>query len=91
MFLFFSLPDDPTMKTALLLASIAASASAFAPVAQTSSKALDATKADLEGIAAKANPTLKFYDPMNLAEQDFWGFGNEGTIGWLRHSEIKVC
>jgi hypothetical protein len=26
---------------------------------------------------------------LNLAEQDFWGFGNEATIGWLRQSEIK--
>jgi hypothetical protein len=55
------------MKSALLLASIAVSASAFAPVAQPASKsALSATKADLEAIAVKANPILKFYDPLNL-------------------------
>ena len=28
-------------------------------------------------------------DPLNLADKDFWGFGNEATIGFLRHSEIK--
>lgn len=79
------------MKTALLLASIAA-ASAFAPASQPARKtSVDATKADLVAIAEKANPTVKFYDPLNLAEQDFYGFGNEATIGWLRHSEIKVC
>lgn len=80
------------MKTAIFLASVAA-ASAFAPASQTSSRitAADATKADLEAIAEKANPIVKFYDPLNLAEQDFYGFGNEATIGWLRHSEIKVC
>jgi hypothetical protein len=56
------------MKSALLLASIAASASAFVPVAQPVSKsAVGATKADLEAIAEKANPIIKFYDPLNLA------------------------
>lgn len=37
----------------------------------------------------KANPTVKYYDPLNLADQDFWGKGNEATIAWLRQSEIK--
>ena len=79
------------MKTALLLASIAASASAFAPASQAATKtSVGATKADLTAIAEKANPVVKYYDPLNLAEADFWGFGNEATIGWLRHSEIKV-
>lgn len=79
------------MKTALLLASIVCSASAFAPASQASTKtAASATKADLEAIAQKANPIVKFYDPLNLAEADFYGFGNEATIGWLRHAEIKV-
>jgi hypothetical protein len=56
------------MKSALLLASIAVSASAFAPVAQPVSKsAVCGSKADLEAIAEKANPILKFYDPLNLA------------------------
>lgn len=77
------------MKTALLFSTIAAAA-AFAPspnVERTVS--VEATKADLEAIAEKANPIVKFYDPLNLAEQDFFGFGNEATIGWLRQSEIK--
>lgn len=50
---------------------------------------MTATQADLEAIAAKCNPTVGFYDPMGLAEQDFWGKGNEATIGFLRQSEIK--
>lgn len=78
------------MKTALLLSTIAA-ATAFAPSTSVGiTTSVEATKADLEAIAEKANPVLKFYDPLNLAEQDFYGFGNEATIGWLRHSEIKV-
>ena len=78
------------MKFTLLLASLFAGASAFAP-AKDAAKAsgLSATKADLEAIAAKANPIVKFYDPLNLADKDFWGFGNEATIGFLRQSEIK--
>jgi hypothetical protein len=40
-------------------------------------------------VAEKANPFVKFYDPLNLADKDFWGKGNEETIGWLRQSEIK--
>ena len=26
---------------------------------------------------------------LGLADADFWGRGNEYTIGWLRHAEIK--
>ena len=79
------------MKTAFVFACIAVSASAFAPVEQGASVTRTAaTKADLEAIAAKANPVIKFYDPLNLAEADFYGMGNEATIGFLRHSEIKV-
>ena len=47
------------------------------------------TQADLETIAAAANPIVKFYDPMNLAEADFYDMGNEATIGFLRQAEIK--
>merc|ERR1712072_361211 len=39
------------------------------------------------GIAA--NPVVKFYDPIGLSEQNFWGDTNEATVGFLRHSEIK--
>lgn len=79
------------MKLTILLASLAASASAFAPAQQAASTtSLAGGKADLQAIAEKANPVLKFYDPLNLADADFYGFGNEATIGWLRHSEIKV-
>ena len=32
---------------------------------------------------------MGFYDPLNLAEAEFWGQSNEATIGFLRHAEIK--
>jgi len=47
------------------------------------------TKADLEVLAKKLNPLVGFYDPLNLAEAEFWGESNEATIGFLRHAEIK--
>lgn len=64
--------------------------SAFAPSETGSSKvSLSETKADLEELAAKLNPTVKFYDPLNLSDQNFWETGQEATIAWLRQSEIK--
>ena len=77
------------MKLAIL-SSLLAGAAAFTPSAPVAAKSgLTATKADLEGLAKKCNPTVGFYDPLSLAEADFWGKGNEATIGFLRQSEIK--
>jgi len=79
------------MKLILSLATLIAGASAFAPapVIPSSSISLNAANADLELIAKKCNPTIGFYDPLNLAEADFWGQSNESTVGFLRHAEIK--
>jgi hypothetical protein len=44
---------------------------------------------DLKGMAKKLNPVLGYYDPLNLAEAEFWEQSNEATIGFLRHAEIK--
>lgn len=79
------------MKTAVL-ATLVASAAAFAPAPvapRAGVTAVSESKADLESLAGSLNPTVKFYDPLSLSEQDFWGKGNEATIGWLRQSEIK--
>lgn len=79
------------MKTAAALVTLAASASAFAPASKPAraSVAVQETKADLEAMAKKLNPVVGFYDPLNLAEAEFWGTSNEATIGFLRHAEIK--
>jgi len=78
------------MKHAILHAFFLSSVAAFAPATTTttsssssSSTALRESKADLEAIAAKANPVVKFFDPLNIADAD------EATIGWFRHAEIK--
>ena len=78
------------MKSAILF-SLAATASAFAPASTNSraSVAVQETKADLEALAGELNPIVKFYDPLNLAEENFWDGTNEETIGFLRHAEIK--
>merc|ERR1711871_1626176 len=44
---------------------------------------------ELEAYARTLNPIVGYYDPLNLAKQDFWEQGNEATIGFLRHAEIK--
>ena len=79
------------MKTASLFLSFAATASAFAPVNTNprASVAVQETKADLETLAKELNPTIGFYDPLELSDAEFWEGTNEETIGFLRHAEIK--
>ena len=40
-------------------------------------------------LATKLNPAVGFWDPLNLSGADFWGKGEEATIGWLRHAESR--
>lgn len=76
-------------STALILAT-ACCASAFVPSPNTrASVSLAETKDDLGVLAEELNPIVGFYDPLKLADEDFYSQGNEATIGFLRHSEIK--
>jgi hypothetical protein len=78
------------MKTAAIL-SLLSTAAAFAPASKPvrTSVAVEESKADLEAMAKKLNPIVGFWDPLNLAEAEFWGASNEATIGFLRQAEIK--
>jgi len=40
-------------------------------------------KAGLEALAKKLNPTIGYWDPLNIGESE------KETIGWFRHAEIK--
>jgi len=44
---------------------------------------------DLKSLAKEQNPAIGYYDPLNLALLNFWGQGDDATIGFLRHAEIK--
>merc|ERR1712071_225986 len=55
----------------------------------SSSTSIAETKADLVTLAGKANPVLKFYDPIGLSDERFWDTTEEETIGFLREAEIK--
>jgi len=71
---------------------VVGSANAFAPSKSATSRVSTSTNAamdDLKAVAAKANPVLKYFDPIGLAGQEFWGTTSDETIGFLRESEVK--
>jgi len=44
---------------------------------------------DLIALAEENPGPFGYWDPLKLAEKEFWGESNEATIGYLRHAEIK--
>ena len=70
-----------TMKTALIIAALAGSASAFAPASQA--KVGSALSADLTSMPGSTAPVGPF-DPLNLAES-----GSDETLAWFRAAELK--
>lgn len=43
----------------------------------------------LEELATECNPRIQFFDPLHLADKQFWGQSNAATIAFLRHAEMK--
>jgi len=75
---------------------LAASATAFAPALQSiRPHASGAASVRMESIdtlkelAPKLNPKVGFWDPLDLSSGNFWESGEEATVGFLRHAEIK--
>merc|ERR1719203_1277817 len=73
---------------------LATQASAFAPASQSVRQqnalfAESSSLSDLKTLANELNPIVNYYDPLNLVDVDFWEQGQDATIGFLRHAEIK--
>merc|ERR1711892_635358 len=47
------------------------------------------TKAEMVELAKQLNPVVGYWDPLKLADRNFWNQGEEFTIGWIRESELK--
>jgi len=73
------------------LALATAPASAFVSTqSKTNSDALAAmSKEGLMDLAKAQNNVVQYYDPISLADREFWGQSEEATIGFLRQAEIK--
>jgi len=47
------------------------------------------TAADLEDLAKKLNPSVGYWDPLDIGKLATEGGTEAATIGWFRHAEIK--
>ena len=66
----------------LFIALTVGSACAFVPASVRSGAktVVSDTLADLDKLAVELNPAVKFWDPLNLAEAEFWEESNAATI-----------
>ena len=81
--------QTPSQKLTVALACLPVAAAFVAPAPAGASVKVQETKADLEALAVELNPIVGFYDPLGLADAEFWDTTNEETIGFLRQAEIK--
>ena len=79
------------MKLAVALAVLPAAAAFVGPAAPAAEVRMQESKSDLEALAKGLNPTIGFWDPLNVAgaSGSLYGFNNEQTIAWYRQAEIK--
>merc|ERR1719453_1273901 len=72
-----------------MIYAVAALTSGYASMAPRAGSVQMMDKAGLSSMAKELNPVIGYFDPLNLAEGEFWEQSNEATIGFLRHAEIK--
>jgi len=77
------------LMLSLAHASLGFSAPALSAPALSRSAVKMETAKDLEDLSNKLNPLVGYWDPMRLADYDQFSVGQEGSIGFLRHAEIK--
>merc|ERR1712087_978420 len=84
---FYARKQDSSnaLQTLLLALNPAAGAASQARTAGAKMSALD----ELIELAESTPGPVQYWDPLKLAEKEFWGESNEATIGFLRHAEIK--
>uniref|UniRef100_A0A7S2B6W3 Chlorophyll a-b binding protein, chloroplastic n=1 Tax=Haptolina brevifila TaxID=156173 RepID=A0A7S2B6W3_9EUKA len=71
-----------------MLVNFAAAPVAPSPVVRGAVPTMSGSK-DLKALATELNPVIGYYDPINLAEWNLYGKGDDATVGFLRHAEIK--
>ena len=79
------------LSTLATAAAFTGSSTSVAPrcTGTTSTVAINSAQSDLESLAVDLNPSIKYFDPLQLTTWNLWEKGDEATIGFLRHAEIK--
>jgi len=77
--------SSKTLDTLLLALNPSAATRSQSRTGNAQMSALD----ELIELAESTPGPVQYWDPLKLSEKDFWGAGNDATIGFLRHAEIK--
>jgi hypothetical protein len=89
---FYAKKEDASKSLQTLLLAMNPVAATRGNAAQMQSRTGSADMSALDELIELAESTpgpVQYWDPLKLSEQDFWGAGNDATIGFLRHAEIK--
>jgi len=85
---FYARKEDASKSLQTLMLALNPAAATRGNAARTASADMSALDELIELAESTPGP-VQYWDPLKLSEQDFWGAGNDATIGFLRHAEIK--